>query len=175
MISLQGTPIRAFEYKEQALEPVAIEAETDQQNRVLAPKIKTYPFLNQLESLLYPSKNFKSENPSQRLERLEMAVFGTKQNGSISTRLNNLKTELENWQIGNMKTMKPLELKAQGSMLNDKREKYPYQQYNNPAISNHSALSIQHSAHRDYDYMNYRLATPLIQNIGRRTIDAFFK
>ncbi len=170
---LQSTPVEAFEYQEQTLQPLS-EPNTQPQ-RLLAPKIKTYPFLNQLELLLYPSQNFKSENPSQRLERLEMAVFGTKQHGNISTRLNNLKEELDNWQIGNMQAMKNTKQNSERLQPNIEREKITYPNYNNPNTTPlAAAVNIQRPVTRDYQYMNYRLATPLLQNIGRRTIDAFF-
>ncbi len=170
LILVQGSAVRAFEYQEQALEPMS---ETTQPQRLLAPKIKTYPFLNQLELLLYPNRNFRSENPNQRLERLEMAVFGTKQQGNISIRLNNLKEELDKWQIGNMQAMKNTRQNTERSEPNIEKERIAYQRYNNPAVIPNTNPNIPVT--KDYQYMNYRLATPLLQNIGRRTIDAFFK
>ena len=151
LLILVTSSVQAFEYQEQTPQ------------RLFAPKKKIYPFLDQLEASLYPQQNFKRDNPSQRLERIEIAVFGSKQSGSISTRLNNLQSELNNWQIGNMKVVKTQEPKA---------ERLKPNAYIAPA---HSALSVQHPASKDYDYMNYRLATPLVQNIGRRAIDAIFK
>ncbi len=185
MILVQVVPVEAFEYQEQALQPLSpsdtqspYPKDTPSQ-RLFAPKKKIYPFLDQLELLLYPNKNFKSENPAQRLERLEMAVFGSKQRGNIGTRLNNLQTELENWQIGNMKVVKTQEPKKEPKLAQSKpdlnKEAVAYQQYSNPVIPAQASLSYQRPASRDYNYMNYRLATPLLQNIGRRTIDAFFK
>ncbi len=76
--------------------------------RVLAPKKKTYPFLDQLEYLLFPSLDFKKENPGKRLERLELAVFGEKQNGKIGSRLKNLESEVDSWQIANMQIAEKL-------------------------------------------------------------------
>lgn len=173
LLILAINSVEAFEYQEQTLQPLT-HSDTQSQ-RLFAPKKKTYPFLEQLESLLYPSKNFRAEQPGQRLERLELAVFGNKQSGSISNRLNNLQTELENWQIGNMKAIKTQELNAEHSKLNEEKERISYQHYNSPQIIQRSALSAQQPAPKDYDYMNYRMATPLVQNIGRRAIDAIFK
>lgn len=161
--------VQAFEYQEQTLSPMQSLAETTASSRLLAPKQKTYPFLDQLEASLYPNRNFKQDKPGERLERIEIAVFGKKQSGSISNRLENLQAELNNWQIGNMKTVKNIE-------ANNKKEKIAYQHYNNPQIIPRQAFNVQRQASpKDYDYMNYRMATPLVQNIGRRAIDAIFK
>ena len=159
---------QAFEYQEQALSPMQSITETTTSSRLLAPKQKTYPFLDQLEASLYPNRNFKQDKPGDRLERIEVAVFGKKQSGSISNRLENLQSELENWQIGNMKAIKNTE-------SHNKKEMVSYQHYNNPQITQRASLPVRASAPRDYDYMNYRAATPLVQNIGRRAIDAIFK
>lgn len=80
--------------------------------RVLAPKQKTYPFLDQLEYLLFPSFDFKKENPGKRLERLEVSVFGNKQKGKIVNRLHKLEEEINGWQIANMRAMSSIASKT---------------------------------------------------------------
>jgi hypothetical protein len=76
--------------------------------RVLPPKQKRYPILDQLEYLLFPSLDFKKESPGKRLERLELSVFGNKQKGTIVYRVKKLKGEVESWQIANVQTMENL-------------------------------------------------------------------
>lgn len=50
---------------------------------------------------MYPNTNFRQDNPAQRLERLEIAAFGTKQKGNIDFRLAKIQDEILSWQIAN--------------------------------------------------------------------------
>lgn len=157
-----------------------------QGSRILASKKRNYPFLDQLEELVYPGKNFESENPGKRLERLEIAVFGNKQNGSIAERTESLEQEIEGWQIANAQALSIINSKTQASKTdtafnyqepekqNLRHQAYsssaPYPQYS--LQSTVQARSIPRTI--DYDYQNYRMASPLIRDMGRRTIDLLF-
>ena len=199
----------AYEYyEEQSLEKVPVLSPNMAQgrtynhkagNRILAPKTKTYPFLDQLEYLLYPSMDFKKEHPGKRLERLEMSVFGAKQDGSIAIRLTKLQQEVDAWQIANMR---PLDgLNSNTLQKEHLRETSAFAYQENKSTSNRRTLAprgrqqpgysnypVQQSAYVnsysshfpkqrnqvDYDYQNYRMAAPLLQTIGRKGIQALF-
>jgi len=160
--------------------------------RVLASKKKTYPFLDQMEELLYPGQKFSEENPGNRMERLEIAVFGNKQKGAIPSRVDKLKQEVENWQLANAQALNIINsrtqvdnknhaynIEKQGVPSNYKLESstnavnYNYQSYTTPAQYSQQVYARPRRT-VDYDYQNYRLAAPLFQNIGRRSIDSFF-
>ena len=83
------------------------------QSRILAAKEASFPILEQYESLLFPQKNFKKEKAKQRLERIEVAVHGNIQKGSIQYRLNLLEDEITAWQIANYQTLQILDTKKQ--------------------------------------------------------------
>lgn len=173
-------------------------------SRVLASKKRTYPFLDQMEELLYPGRDFKKENPGKRLERLEIATFGAKQVGSIPERTGKLESEVESWQIANAQALSivnsrtrpntkehAFKVEKQRREPNNQRRNaspvtnqqqftaqqqqfIPYQAYPPP---NQYALNQTPRTRRreiDYDYENYRTANPLIRSIGRKTIDALF-
>lgn len=89
--------------------------------RVVPPKRKAYPILDQLEFLLFPNLDFHKEQPGKRLERLELAVFGNKQKGKITTRVTNLQNEVDSWQIANMQAVDSLAKPE--SLRNDKPNK----------------------------------------------------
>ena len=169
--------------------------------RVLAPKQKRFPILEQLEYLLYPTQSFVDEKPRLRLERLEVAVFGNKQKGSVPTRLHKLKDEITAWQIANEQSMLMLESGTQSKYKqanaytnhHQKAETHnrsqrhqtnyasrPMQQTNLAMQQTHyppAPVTYQKSvrANRfDYDRANYRLMSPLLKDIGRRSIEALF-
>lgn len=160
--------------------------------RILASKKKTYPFLDQLEELLYPGQKFSEENPGSRMERLEIAVFGNKQSGDIPNRVNKLKQEIENWQLANAQALNIINSRTQIDTKN-----HAYHNTNRNEESNHKLESNTNAVHYnyqshtapthhsqqvyarprrtvDYDYQNYRLAAPLMQNLGRRGIESLF-
>ncbi|MDA0771513.1 MAG: hypothetical protein O3C63_01075 [Cyanobacteria bacterium] len=191
---------------EQQLKPVIINPMTDTsvqtgrsynqhpQARVLAPKIKGYPFLDQLEFLIYPGRDFKLENPGKRLERLETAIFGDKQKGPIPVRLSHLQDEITSWQIANAQAMEIVNsdkkqahvYEEKGVKNRDSREtsishrsniqQSPRYSLAPPPYFSPAPLPVKHTSARklDYDYMNYRMTTPLIQNIAKKTIDLIF-
>jgi len=157
-------------------------------SRVLASKKRTYPFLDQMEELLYPGKDFEKENPGKRLERLEIATFGSKQAGSIPDRITKLESEVESWQIANAQALTIINSRTQP---NNKEQAFsvekqarvnqrniqqapqiqPYTSYNSP---NQYQQMNPRKREIDYDYENYRMANPLIRSIGRKAINALF-
>lgn len=166
-------------------------------SRVLASKKKTYPFLDQMEELLYPGRSFEKENPGKRLERLEIATFGAKQSGLIPERTTKLESEVESWQIANAQALaiinsrtKPnnkehaftIEKERRVHNTNQRNPRQarrqesftPYQAY--PAPNQYAFNQAPQNRRRevDYDYENYRTANPLIRTLGRKTIDALF-
>lgn len=184
----------ASQLLEQSLNPVIINPMTDSkiqtgrtynqhdQARALAPKTKSYPFLDQLELLIYPGRDFKLENPGARLVRLETAVFGDKQNGSIPQRLSRLQDEITSWQIANAQALE--------IVSSSKKQEHVFQSSKFEAGSSKSA-QINYKAQPyyppipttyqpppqkyDYDYMNYRATTPLIQTVARKAIEVMFQ
>lgn len=156
-----------------------------QGSRILASKKKNYPFLDQMEELLYPGKNFQAENPGKRLERIEIAVIGTKQQGSIPERVSRLESEVESWQLANAQALAIINSRTQPdtknhaynipkqpAVINPTANQYQYQQPNYAYSTNVQAN--QRTRTIDYDYQNYRLASPLIQNIGRKAVNLMF-
>lgn len=146
------SPVKAYE--EQALQPVEMSP------RLMPPKQKTYPVLEKLEKMLYPDKNFNSENPSKRLERLEIAVMGSVQTGTISQRLTKIQNETEAWQISNI-APKPNPTKPAPSVPGSVYQARPVPRYIQEPRSNHS-------------YMSDRVMGSVIQNLSRRGINALF-
>jgi hypothetical protein len=139
MFNIFGVPAQA--YQEAVAAP-----------RILAPQKRRYPVLERFERLLYPGKNFSSEDPNKRLERIEIAVFGnTSQGRSIKERVQSLESELASWQIADSTEIHALPIAPRPPRYYQSRAKI------------------------DYQYQNYRMAMPLIQNIGRRSINAIFK
>lgn len=125
-------------------------------------ELKSYPVLDELEGLIYPKYNFSKDNPGERLGRLEIAVFGSKQNGNIKSRISQLQSETMNWQITKIKT----QTKPSHQRIIKSYQSIPY--------SSHIRIQ-QKPRSKDYDYLNYRLMTPLIQNIGRESIRKMFR
>lgn len=193
---LQAQELKPVTLREKSIAPISIGRTYNNYkgSRILASKKRTYPFLTQMEELLYPGMLFESENPGKRLERLEIAVFGSKQKGSINNRVSRIKSEVEAWQIANAQALEIVNSKTQASK-EDRAFKYQSPRKNTfrqvaytaprqpvsfyqpqPPKYNYST-SVQATPYRrqiDYDYQNYRMASPLIRDIGRRTIDVLF-
>ncbi len=119
LMNLNLSAIKASEFQPHKLKPTLDSSLTKGRTynhyrkvRVIAPKAKKYPVLDQFESLLYPEKDFSKEHPGKRLERIEIAVLGDKlDNGlTIKERVNKVKSELISWQIANEMTLDILEL-----------------------------------------------------------------
>jgi hypothetical protein len=201
LILLINTPVSAEYYQSQNLIPVGIQSrglspETNlgrtynehPEARVLAPKEKRYPILEQMEYLLYPNQDFSQEKPTARLERLEIAVLGARQEGNIKDRVFRIQEELQAWQIANIQTLNILQKhedfdeknhayqsgslihrspnQTQVQTLNQK----PYHYY--PYYQKNTRAEIRKP---DYDWHNYRVISPLIQNIGRKSIEKLFQ
>lgn len=193
---LVGDSVKAEYYKSQTLIPVRTEIRRTpppldlgrtynehSDSRILAPKKINYPILDQMEYLLYPNKDFKNEKPTERLERLEIAVLGTKQNGKIKERVYKLKEELEAWQIANIQTMSILQgqedykdeshaFKSPTSSPIPKAVSAPFFSHYYPPYQKQTKAVLRSP---DYDWNNYKLISPLIQSIGRRGIERIFK
>jgi len=148
------------QYQEQELEPATM--------RALAPKQKSYPVLEALEAELYPHKNFSKEAPQKRLERIEIASFGEIQSGSIKQRIEKLKLELQNWQIAQAQNPSPKTQQASTPRPQSAQNYFPRASYQAPR-------QTQAQKKPDYDYLNYRLTSPLVQNLGRKGIEKIFK
>lgn len=146
------------QYQEQELEPPTM--------RILAPKQKSYPVLEALEAELYPHKNFSKEAPQKRLERIEIATFGEIQSGSLKDRIEKLKLELQNWQIAQAQNPSPKTQQARPSRPQPAQSYHPRAAYQ---------PRTQTQKRPDYDYLNYRLTSPLVQNLGRKGIEKIFK
>lgn len=201
LLILISMPVHAYQTEPQLLEqnlnPVIINQMTDSkiqtgrtysqhdQARALAPKIKSYPFLDQLEFLIYPGRDFKLENPGKRLVRLETAVFGDEQSGAIPQRLSRLKDEITSWQIANMQAMEIVSAnkkqeaafqspkpEARGSKL--AQVEYQPKAYYQPLPNPYSPPNPT-TKRVDYDYMNYRATTPIVQSIARKAIEVMFQ
>lgn len=148
------------QYQEQELEPPTV--------RILAPKQKSYPVLEALEAELYPHKNFSKEAPQKRLERVEIATFGEIQSGSLKDRIDKLKLELQNWQIAQALSPAPKTRQASTPRPQPAQTLIPRASY--------QSTSLRRAPKKpDYDYLNYRLTSPLVQNLGRKGIEQIFK
>jgi hypothetical protein len=145
------------------------------QSRILAAKEASFPILDQFESLLFPQKNFKKEKAKQRLERIEIAVHGNIQKGSIKYRLNLLEDEISAWQIANYQTMQILETKKQNSNA------FTYTNFDtaqtSTSIKQRQARATNYTQNKsiDYDYQNYRMINPIVRDVGRRSVRALFE
>ena len=148
-------------------------------SRILAAKEASFPILDQYEALLFPHKKgeFSKEKAKARLERIEIAVHGNLQKGSIKHRLNLLENEVTSWQIANYQTLEILDTKAKDSRAfsypNQSQQAIPkptQYQYHQPIQRN----NYQRQRSVDYDQQNYRLASPIIKDIGRRSVRALF-
>jgi hypothetical protein len=151
------------------------------QSRILAAKEASFPILEQYESLLFPQKNFRKEKAKQRLERIEVAVHGNIQKGSIQYRLNLLEDEITAWQIANYQTLQILDTKKQNSNA------FSYSNFDKTQTStsikqrNTKSINHQQRAYKsqnkavDNDYQNYRMMNPIVRDIGRRSVRALFE
>lgn len=145
------SPIKA--YQGQSLEPIKLE------QRLIAPKQKSYPVLEKLEQVLYPAQNFNREAPGQRLDRLEIAVFGKRQEGDIATRLDKIQNEIMAWQISNVPSK-------------TNQSKLPV---NNP-VPLYKPVQPRYiqKPRSNYSYMGDRVMSSVIQTLTRRGINALF-
>jgi len=158
-------------------------------SRILAPKVQRYPILEQLEYLLYPLKDFSKQKPRARLERLEIAVWGDKQKGSVAKRLDKLQQETESWQIANQQVSNLLNQDTLAQDSPNKSHAYISPEVTAKQIAYHQpqARARQHykqqpfviqsnkSKQVDYDYQNYRLVTPIIKHMGQRGVSEMFR
>ena len=179
----------AYAYQEMKLKPVYIEQSSvskmqqgrtynyHEGSRILAAKKASFPILDQYEKLLFPQKDFSKEKAKARLERIEIAVHGNIQKGSVKHRLNLLENEITAWQIANYQTLKILNTQEKDPHA------FSYQNYQAKAQPHYQANPyqqprIQTISNRqrkvDYDYENYRMANPIIRDIGRRSVRALF-
>lgn len=142
LLLINNLLLPALSFQEQELKPYT---------RSLPPKAKDYPILTKYEEVLYPNKKLVKSSAKERLERIEIAIFGNKQTGSIKDRLNKLDEETIAWQIGSYPPKTPPE-KVQ-----------PATPYLMP--------QTQSVKHKDYDY---RLFTPLLRQVGRSSINSIF-
>ncbi len=155
-------------YQEQELTEVTVDDLKEE--RALPSRRKQYPILNEFEKQLYPGRNFHKEDPGKRLERIEIAVFGNKQSGGIKSRITALENELEAWTIAHAK------VPSKSSSKNSKLVQTPVNQFQQPYYQPAPVARTFTKPKKqvDYDYMNYRMVTPLIQNAGRRAISRVF-
>lgn len=189
---LSSTP--AIAYQEMSLQPVQVRSPQYKPmqlgrtynyydgSRVLAAKEANFPILEQFEKLLFPQKDFSKEKPKARLERIEIAVHGNIQKGSVKHRLNSLENEITGWQIANYQTMKILDTKetnsnafAYPSMQVSQKNTYIQRNYHPQGVYGAPRQNISQKKAVDYDYQNYRLASPVVRDIGRRSIRALFE
>lgn len=165
LILLCGLATRA-KYQEQNLIPVE---NGSREVRKLPSQTKRYPILDEFEKQLYPGRNFHKDTPSERLGRIEIAVFGSKhEESSVKSRLTALELELEAWQIAQGKVPKYTSPKP--TTAKPEAEPAPYFIPPAPVI-------VQRPSKKqiDYDYMNYRMMVPLVQTTLRRGIGRMFK
>jgi len=154
-------PLSAWAYQEQSLEPMVF---SQVETRSLATKQKAYPILDEIEELIFPRHNFHKDSPGKRLERLEIAVFGQiNKVDDIQLRLDKLRLEIESWQIAHSRPPNNLRDKPRQAI-----QQQPHQIQARP-------VSMMQTRKPDYSYMNYRMGSALMQNLGRRTINHVFK
>lgn len=152
-------------------------------SRILAAKKAEFPILDQYEALLFPHKKgvFKEEKPKARLERIEIAVHGNIQKGSIKHRLNLLENEITGWQIANYQTLQILDTKQKDphafsyNNFNPSQKRTQIRQVQRNPYPQYRANNFSQRKPVDYDYQNYRLASPVIRDIGRRSVRALFE
>ena len=180
----------AFAYEAQELKPVHLNQNEFQasqagrtynyhdKSRILASKKASFPILDQYEALLFPQKDFKEQKPKERLGRIEIAVHGDIQKGSIKHRLNLLENEITAWQIANYQTLEILNQKqnSQHAYTQVANNQVPQRQPNVRRMPQQTYRpQYRQSKKRDYDYENYRMASPIIKDIGRRSVRALFE
>jgi hypothetical protein len=184
-------------YQELSLKPVQIKNQSfnrmqlgrtynyHEGSRILAAKEANFPILEQYEALLFPQKKelFIKEKPKARLERIEIAVHGNIQKGSVKHRLNLLENEITAWQIANYQTLQILDTKAKNPnafsypekpiAIRHTRIRQNNQQQRATSINNRQYTNQTKPV--DYDYQNYRLVSPILRDVGRRSIRALFE
>lgn len=182
--------VLASPYSSQQLMPVMLNKYTEQEYsngnnyntysgvRIRGPKRKAYPVLDQFESKLYPRQDFRKENPGKRLDRLEIAVFGNKQKGSIKNRVGKLRAELEAWQIANEQVStiidgsKSRNLKKQ---LPQPPKKMMVQNYSHYPPPIYQTKVEARKKPVDYNYMNYRAGSSLVNSALRQSLNMMFR
>ncbi len=145
-------------------------------SRAMPPKRKAYPVLESLERQLYPGQDFHDENPSHRLERLEIAIFGAIQSGTIVDRLEKLGAELSNWQIAS--SPKPNQRHQLKANTNDDAQHYALEaQARAQAASErmrYSKFLMDERSKARYETNLVRVANPIVQKFSKQTIEAMF-
>ncbi len=138
-----------------------------------ASRHKSYPVLEGLERKLYPGLDFRGQSPSERLARLEIAVFGAQQNTSISQRLEALRLELDSRELAES----PAQLKAEKSDIST-AELYALKAQERRQITDERMryskfLMSERTKTRDANN-NMRIANPIIQRLSKSSIEAMF-
>lgn len=148
--------------------------------RVMPPQRKSYPILESLEKQLYPGQDFREEDPGRRLERLEIAMLGSRQSGTVAERLERLRAEVMNWQIAAAPASKPnraTQLRVEADDI-PPAELYALKaQERNQAANERMRYSKflmaeRSKARQETNVM--RLANPIVQRLGKRSIDGVF-
>lgn len=178
-------PLQAAQYQEMQFKPIHIrnnnfnELEAGrtynyhQKSRILAAKDTRIPVLEQFENLLFPHKDFKKDQAKQRLERIEIAVHGNIQQGSIKYRLNLLENEITAWQIANYQTLEILNDNKNEAHAFQKPQKQVRAKTLQPRTQYYPRAQTQEKK-IDYDYQNYKLISPIFRDISRRSVRAIF-
>ncbi len=148
--------------------------------RAMPPRTKSYPILESLEKQLYPNQDFREDDPGRRLERLEIAMLGARQSGTITERLERLRREVANWQIAAAPAAQrqtPTQLRAQADDI-PPAELYALKAQERTQIANeklrYSKLLMADRNQTRYENNVIRVANPIVQRLGKRTIDAMF-
>ncbi len=146
--------------------------------RLMPPKRHAYPILESLEKELYPGIDFREEDPSERLERLEIAMLGRKQSGTISERLNKLRSEVANWQIASSSAARPTQLHAEKTPDISTPERYALEAQQRSQMANerlrYSKFLMSERSKARYETNTVRVANPIVQRLGKYSLDAMF-
>jgi len=148
--------------------------------RAMPPRAKSYPILDSLERELYPNQDFHKEDPGHRLERLEIAMLGTRQSGTIAERLDRLRSEIANWQIAQSAPVhrpSQVQLHARADDI-PPQELYALKAQDRQLANNerlrYSKFLMDDRAKERYENNVVRVANPIVQRLGKRTVDAMF-
>ncbi len=148
--------------------------------RVMPPQRKSYPILESLEKQLYPSQDFREQDPAHRLERLEIAMLGSRQAGTVADRLDRLRSEVMNWQIAAAPASKPspaTQLRAQADDI-PPAELYALKAQERNQIANermrYSKFLMDERTRARQETNLVRVTNPIVQRFGKRSIDAMF-
>jgi hypothetical protein len=151
--------------------------------RVMPPaKAKSYPILESLELKLYPSQDFRQEQPGHRLERIEIAMFGSIQSGSISDRVERLRSEVANWQIATASPISRNPVQQLNAARNDDDistpERYALEAQVRTQEANermrYSKFLMDERTKARQETNIVRVGNPIVQRLGKRSIDAMF-